>query len=106
MLLRVVAGERTGLDVSRLMFDFDLECFKEKGYSFIVVQAYRTIGCFPDPYGGDTITRARKAGFEDINIYMSPCPGGSKPAAAQVEEMSKAVNMIVCMIMLLAHNKI
>ena len=70
------------------MFQFDLECFKEKGYEFVVIRAYRT--CFPDPDGSDTITKASKAGFENITIYMSPCPGrGGKPATDQVDEMSK-----------------
>ena len=47
--------ERKGLDVSRLMFTFDLKCFKEKGYEFVVVRAYRAIGCFPDPAASDTL---------------------------------------------------
>lgn len=76
-----------GLDVSRLMFQFDFECFKEKGYEFVVIRAYRT--CFPDPDGSDTITKANKAGFKNVAIYMSPCPGGQKPATDQVDEMSK-----------------
>lgn len=88
----MVSEGKTGLDVSRLMFGFDLKCFKEKGYTFVVVRAYRTIGCFPDPDGSDTLVKASEAGFEDIDIYMSPCPvgGGIKPAASQVEEMSKS----------------
>ena len=78
-----------GLDVSRLMFQFDLECFKEKGYEFVVVRAYRTIGCFPDPDGSDTLVKTSRAGFKNIEIYMSPCPGGYKSATSQVDEMSK-----------------
>ena len=81
-----------GLDVSRLMFQFDLEYFKEKGYEFVVVRAYRTIGCFPDTDGSDTIVKAKRAGFENIAIYMSPCPGGDKSATDQVDEMSKLNN--------------
>ena len=79
--------ERIGIDVSRLMFTFDLECFKEKGYEFVVVRAYRTFGCFPDPDASDTIQKARDAGFE-LDIYMSPCPRG-KSATISVDEMSK-----------------
>ena len=67
------------------MFGFDLKCFKEKGYDFIVVHAYR---CFPDPDGSDTIKKAEEAGFQNIEIYMSPCPGGNKSASAQVDEIS------------------
>ena len=70
------------------MFGFDLKCFKEKGYDFIVVRAYRTIGCFPDPDGRGTIKEAEEAGFQNIEIYMSPCPGGNKSASAEVDEMS------------------
>jgi hypothetical protein len=80
---------RKGIDISRLMFGFDLKCFKEGGYEFVVVRAYRTIGCFPDPDASDTILKARGAGFKQIDIYMSPCPGG-KPAVDQVDEMSKS----------------
>ena len=52
--------EKRGLDVSRLMFTFDLKCFKEKGYKFVVVRAYR---CFPDPDASDTLQKAKDAGF-------------------------------------------
>ena len=83
---------KKGLDVSRLMFTFDLKCFKEKGYEFVVVRAYRTIGCFPDPDASDTLQKAKDAGFEHIDIYMSPCPGGGKSATEQVDEMSKSDN--------------
>ena len=79
-----------GLDVSRLIFTFDLKCFKERGYEFVVVRAYRTIGCFPDPDASDTILKARDAGFKNIDIYMSPCPGG-KSASDQVDEMSESL---------------
>ena len=82
---------RKGIDVSRMMFTFDLKCFKGSGYEFVVVRAYRTIGCFPDPDASDTILKARDAGFEHIDIYMSPCPGGGKSATDQVDEMSKAL---------------
>ena len=83
---------RKGFDVSRLMFGFDLRCFKEKGYDFIVVRAYRTFGCFPDPDGSDTIKEAEEAGFQNIDIYMSPCPEGYKSASTQVDEMSEFDN--------------
>ena len=87
LLLYVATSEaRKGIDVSRLMFSFDLKCFKEKGYEFVVVRAYR---CFPDPDGSDTILRASEAGFKHIDIYISPCPGG-KSATNQVDEMSKS----------------
>lgn len=84
----VIIEARKGLDVSRLIFGFDLKCFKDRGYEFVVVRAYRTIGCFPDPAASDTIVKTRDAGFEHIDIYMSPCPG-DKPATNQVDEMSK-----------------
>ena len=83
-----ISKARKGLDVSRVIFNFDLKCFKEKGYDFVVVRAYRTIGCFPDPDGSDTIKKVSEAGFEDIDIYMSFCPG-YKAASDQVDEMSK-----------------
>ena len=84
-----ISKERKGLDVSHLMFGFDLKCFKEKGYDFIVVQAYRYFSCFPDPSAPDTIQKAKDAGFEHIDIYMSPCPR-IKPATQSVDEMSKS----------------
>ena len=89
----VVIDARKGIDVSRLMFTFDLKCFKERGYEFVVVRAYRTIGCFPDPDASDTILKARDAGFKNIDIYMSPCPGG-KSASDQVDEMSESILLV------------
>ena len=87
VILEIIEA-RKGLDVSRLMFEFDFKCFKENGYKFVIVRAYRTIGCFPDPDGSDTITKASEAGFDNIDVYMSPCPGG-KSATDQVDDMSK-----------------
>ena len=89
MLCLTITQARKGIDVSRLVFTFDLKCFKEKGYEFVVVRAYRTIGCFPDPDGSDTMLKAKEAGFQHIGISMSPCPG-DKSATAQVDEMSKS----------------
>ena len=89
VLYLAITKARKGLDVSRLMFTLDLNCFKEKGHEFVVVRAYRTIGCFPDPDGSDTMLKAKEAGFQHIDIYMSPCPG-DKSATDQVDEMSKS----------------
>ena len=86
--------ERNGLDVSHLMFSFDMQCFKEKGYEFIVVQAYRSFNCFPNLNTSDTIQQARVAGFEYIDIYMSPCPRDVS-ANDSVGEMSKYQRIIV-----------
>ena len=51
----------------------------------MVVRAYRT-----DPNASDTILKARDAGFKNIDIYMSPCPGGNS-ASDQVDEMSESL---------------
>ena len=77
-----------GIDVSTLVSSSDFNCIKGDGYDFLIVRVYRSLGK-PDPDAIRTIANARDAGFEDIDVYMFPCPKCEKSASEQVKEMGK-----------------
>lgn len=81
-----------GIDVSTLVYSTGFKCLKDDGYDFVIVRGYESIGK-PDSDAIHTIANAREAGFENIDVYMFPCPKCSKSASEQVREMVEALNI-------------
>ena len=82
-------GDATkGVDVSSLVYSTGFKCLKDDGYDFLIVRGYRSTG-EPDPDAIHTIANARDAGFENIDVYMFPCPRCGKSASDQVREMGR-----------------
>lgn len=82
-----------GVDVSTLVYSTGFKCLKDDGYDFVIVRGYESIGK-PDSDAIHTIANAREAGFENIDVYMFPCPRCSKSASEQVREMGKSYGNI------------
>ncbi len=84
------ASGTLGIDVSVSTSVNAFECLKQDGYQFVIVRAYRSSGQ-PDGAASQTISNARKAGFEFVDVYLFPCPKCSKSASTQVNEMGEFV---------------
>lgn len=77
-----------GVDLSTSTSKSIFSCLKGNGYEFVIVRAYRSSGA-PDSAAPLTIANARAAGFQDVDVYMFPCPKCSKSARDQVDEMGE-----------------
>ena len=82
------ADATLGLDLSTSTSKTAFSCLKSQGYEFVIVRAYRSSGS-PDSAASSTIYNAKAAGFNNIDVYMFPCPKCSKSAKDQVSEMGK-----------------
>lgn len=81
-----------GVDVSRLLYDFDFKDFVEGGYDgFLILQGYRSNGSVNFKAINDSHEEASAAGYDNFDIYMSPCPRCNKSASQQVNEMGKSL---------------
>ena len=77
-----------GIDVSTSVSSSNFTCLKNAGYDFLIVRAYRSNGS-PDSSAINTTANAHKAGIQNVDVYMFPCPKCSKSATSQVQEMGK-----------------
>ena len=89
-LLRPHSTDATkGVDVSRLLYNFDFKDFMEAGIDgFVIFQGYRSDATV-NPYAINNSIGAYEAGFTNFDTYLSPCPRCNKAAAQQVQEMGK-----------------
>ena len=78
-----------GLDVSRIFYHFDFKDWVEGGFSdFVILQGYRSNGSVNLNAVFDS-DEAFIAGYQNFDVYMSPCPRCKKTASQQVQEMGK-----------------
>ena len=78
-----------GLDVSAILYDFDFKDFVEGGSGdFVILQGYRSNGSVNHNALVDN-DEAHVAGYNNFDVYMSPCPRCNKSASQQVQEMGK-----------------
>ena len=78
-----------GLDVSVMLYDFDFKDFVEEGSGdFVILQGYRSNGSVNLNVAFDC-EEAFGAGYDNFDLYMSPCPRCNKTASQQVQEMGK-----------------
>ncbi len=77
-----------GIDLSTSTSQTAFSCLKNQGYDFLIVRAYQSVG-EPDRSASSTITNAKAAGFNNVDVYMFPCPKCSKSARDQVSEMGE-----------------
>ena len=80
-----------GVDVSGLLYNFDFKDFIEAGYdSFAIFQGYRSDGTV-NQYAINNSIGAYEAGFNNFDVYLSPCPKCNKTSSQQVKEMGRSL---------------
>ena len=80
-----------GVDVSGMLYNFDFKDFIEAGYDgFVIFQGFQSDGNV-NPYAISNSIGAYEAGFDNFDMYLSPCPKCNKSATQQVQEMGKEV---------------
>ena len=85
-----------GIDVSAFLYNFDFKDYVLEGSSdFIVFQGYRNNGSVNLNLITDS-EESRSAGYENFDMYMSPCPRCKKSASQQVLEMGKPHPITAC----------
>ena len=78
-----------GVDVSGLVDNYDFKDFMEAGIDgFVIFQGYQNDATV-NPYAINATTGAYEAGFNNFDMYLSPCPRCNKAAVQQVQEMGK-----------------
>lgn len=76
-----------GADVSQQLDNYDFKDCMEAGIDgFVIFQGYRSDGTV-NPYAVNNSIGAYEAGFDNFDMYLSPCPRCNKAAAQQVQEM-------------------
>jgi hypothetical protein len=76
-----------GVDVADLLYNFDFKDFMEAGLDgFAIFQGYRSNGSVNE-YAINNSIGAWEAGFDNFDVYLSPCPKCNKTASQQVQEM-------------------
>jgi GH25 family lysozyme M1 (1,4-beta-N-acetylmuramidase) len=88
ILLLFSATCRLGVDVSQLFSTSVYQCFKNDGYSFVIIRGYRSGGSL-DPNIHANLQNAKAAGLTP-DIYMFPCRG--KSADSQVDQMISGIS--------------
>ena len=75
ILLRCIVQieAREGIDLYQPTSTQIFSCFKQHGYDFVIVRAYRSNGK-PDYSAPGNIRNAREANFTSVTAYMFPCP--------------------------------
>jgi len=61
-----------GVDVSYGVSESDFRCLKGQGIEFAIVRGYQSFGR-ADPAAPGTLSAARAAGMEGVDIYVFPC---------------------------------
>lgn len=74
---------KLGLDVAGAFSVENLQCFRNEGFSFVVVRGFRSTGTL-DTAATQTLTNAKAVGLA-TDVYMFPCRG--KSPAGQVGEL-------------------
>ena len=83
------ADAAKGLDASVLLYSFDFKDFVEGGSGdFVILQGYYSNGSVNRNAVIDN-EEAYGAGYDNFDIYMSPCLRCNKSASQQVQEMGK-----------------
>ena len=82
------ASGSKGVDVSTAVSKTAFSCLKQEGYELVIVRAYRSSG-FPDRAATGNILNARAGGFQEVDLYMFPCPKCSQSASSQVQDMGR-----------------
>ena len=83
-----------GVDVADLLYNFDFKDFMEAGIDgFAIFQGYRSNGTVNEYAINDSIG-AYEAGFDNFDVYLSPCPKCNKTASQQVQEMGEYIKSI------------
>ena len=78
-----------GIDVSVFLYNFDFKDYVLEGCSdFAIFQGYRNNGSVNLNLVNDS-EESRTAGYNNFDMYMSPCPRCNKSASQQVLEMGK-----------------
>ena len=85
-----------GVGLSTSGFDFagtvfstsDFECMMDKGYEYMIVRAWESIGSF-DSDAPSNLKNAQSAGYAVANtsVYMFPCASTAESAAKQMQTM-------------------
>ena len=90
-LLTPLTTEATkGVDVSGDLDNYDFKDIMEEGiHGFVIFQGYRSDGTV-NPYAVNDSTGAYEAGFDNFDVYLSPCPKCNKTASQQAQEMGKS----------------
>ena len=83
-----------GVDVADLLYNYDFKDFMEAGIDgFAIFQGYRSNGTVNEYAINDSIG-AYEAGFDNFDVYLSPCPKCNKTASQQVQEMGEYIKSI------------
>ena len=78
-----------GVDVSSFLYNLDFKDFIEAGIDgFAIFQGYTSNGTV-NQYAINDCTGAHEAGFNNFDVYLSPCPKCNKTASQQVQEMGR-----------------
>jgi len=80
-----VSSATLGLDISSLFAVETWECLRNDGYSFAIVRCFCSTGN-PDVNCPQSVSNAWEAGFDNVDIYMFPCPQCGN-AEAQVQSL-------------------
>ena len=64
---------RQGIDLSAPATTEAFRCLKQKGFNFVIVRAFRSLG-IPDYNAPQNIRNAREANMDTVEAYMFPCP--------------------------------
>ena len=79
----------SGFDFADAVFSVsDFECLAEKGYEYMIVRAWESIGSFDDD-APSNLKNAQSAGYASANtsVYMFPCASTADSAKAQMQTM-------------------
>ena len=87
-----------GVDVSSSLDNYDFKDFMEAGIEgFAIFQGYRSNGTVNQYAINDSIG-AYEAGFDNFDVYLSPCPKCNKIASQQVQEMGRFKVYLIIMV--------
>ena len=93
LLLLPPLNATKGVDVAGLLYNFDFKDFMEAGLGgFAIFQGYRSNGTVNEYAINDSIG-AYEAGFDNFDVYLSPCPKCNKTAYQQVQEMGEYIKV-------------
>ena len=92
--LSLIINATKGVDVSSQLVNYDFKDFMEAGIDgFAIFQGYKSDGTV-NRYAINNSIGAYEAGFDNFDVYLSPCPKCNKTASQQVQEMGKSKKII------------
>ena len=86
-LLSVVQSAQHGVDISTAVTESNFACMKTKGYTYVIVRAYRSSGSV-DTNAVPNIQAASAAGLSPIGAYMFPCYSCGNPAQQMTDTIT------------------